>query len=72
MAQKEFAERGIKCGEVTLDLEAMMKAKRDSVSGLTSGIATLFKNNKVTHVQGFGKITGPNQVLIQSIQHVLY
>jgi len=40
----------------------MMKAKSDSVTGLTSGIAMLFKNNKVGHIQGFGKITGPNQV----------
>jgi len=64
VAKKEFAQRGIKCGEVTLDLDAMMKAKRDSVSGLTSGIAMLFKNNKVEHIQGFGKITGPNQVTV--------
>lgn len=62
LAQKEFADRGIKVGEVSLDLDTMMKAKRDSVSGLTSGIAMLFKNNKVDHIQGFGKITGPNQV----------
>ena len=62
LAQKEFAQRGIKVGEVSLDLDTMMKAKRDSVAGLTSGIAMLFKNNKVDHIQGFGKITGPNQV----------
>lgn len=62
IAKKEFAGRGIKTGEVTLDLDTMMKAKQDSVSGLTSGIATLFKNNKVDHIQGFGRITGPNQV----------
>jgi len=64
VAKKEFAARGIVTGEVSLDLDAMMKAKRDSVSGLTSGIATLFKNNKVSHIQGFGKITGPNQVTV--------
>ena len=64
MAKKEFAERGIKVGEVTLDLDAMMKAKSDSVTGLTSGISMLFKNNKVEHIQGFGKITGPNQVSV--------
>lgn len=62
VAQKEFATRGIKCSEVSLDLDAMMKAKTDSVSALTGGIATLFKNNKVTHLQGFGKVTGPNEV----------
>lgn len=64
VAQKEFATRGIKCSEVSLDLDAMMKAKTDSVSALTGGIATLFKNNKVTHLQGFGKVTGPNEVTV--------
>lgn len=64
MAKKEFASRGIVTGEISLDLDTMMKAKRDSVSGLTNGIAHLFKSNKVTHIEGFGKITGPNQVTV--------
>lgn len=64
VAKKEFAGRGIKCGEITLDLDTMMADKVKAVSGLTSGIATLFKNNKVTHMQGFGKITGTNQVTV--------
>jgi len=64
MAKKDFASRGIITGEVTLDLGAMLKAKTDSVSALTGGIAHLFKSNKVTHIQGFGKITGANQVTV--------
>lgn len=67
MAKKEFASRGIQCGEVSLDLPQMMKAKETSVSQLTSGIATLFKSNKVTHMQGFGKVSGPNQVSLLSV-----
>lgn len=34
-------------GEVKLNLPAMMKQKEDAVTQLTSGIAYLFKNNKV-------------------------
>ena len=34
-------------GQPTLDLEKMMAQKLDAVKGLTSGIAYLFKNNKV-------------------------
>jgi dihydrolipoamide dehydrogenase len=45
-----------------LNLEQMMKAKSSSVKALTSGIAALFKANKVNHLQGVGTISGPNQV----------
>jgi len=64
MAKKEFAQRGIITGEVSLDLDAMMKAKTDSVTALTNGIAHLFKSNKVRRVDGFGKITSPNSVSV--------
>lgn len=39
-----------------------MQQKRSTVKALTSGIASLFKKNKVEWVKGHGKITGPNQV----------
>lgn len=48
MAKHDFASRGISVGEVTLDLETMMKAKETSVKQLTGGIAGLFKKNKVS------------------------
>jgi dihydrolipoamide dehydrogenase len=35
-----------------------------AVKALTGGIKMLFKGNKVTHLEGHGKITGPNQVRI--------
>lgn len=47
---------------VSLNLGQMMKAKETSVKALTGGIAHLFKSNKVTHIRGHGKITGPNEV----------
>lgn len=40
-----------------------MKQKEDAVNGLTSGIAYLFKNNKVTHVSGHGTIKSANEVI---------
>ena len=63
-AQKHFASFGVMCGEVKLDLDAMMKKKDSAVSGLTKGIEGLFKKNKVDYVRGWGKITGPNQVTV--------
>ena len=44
---KDFKQRGINVSNVELDMDQMMKAKSDSVSALTNGIAYLFKNNKV-------------------------
>jgi len=39
-----------------------MEQKTSAVSGLTSGIAGLFKANKVTRIDGHGTIKSPNQV----------
>ncbi|KAL0276943.1 UNVERIFIED_CONTAM: hypothetical protein PYX00_004399 [Menopon gallinae] len=58
----ELAKRGITVSGVQLDLDALMKTKVDAVKALTGGIVMLFKNNKVKHIQGHGKITGPNEV----------
>uniref|UniRef100_A0A4W3HRT7 Dihydrolipoyl dehydrogenase n=1 Tax=Callorhinchus milii TaxID=7868 RepID=A0A4W3HRT7_CALMI len=63
MAQgKDFALRGIEVTGLNLNLGKMMEQKSSAVKALTGGIAHLFKQNKVTHVQGHGKITGKNQV----------
>merc|ERR1719429_622611 len=60
----DLANRGIVTGEVSLDLEKMMGEKSKAVTALTGGIKMLFKGNKVTHLSGHGKITGPNQVSV--------
>lgn len=39
-----------------------MNAKAAAVKSLTGGIAQLFKKNKITLINGHGKITSPNQV----------
>lgn len=58
----DLASRGINVGEVSLDLEKLMGQKSSAVKALTGGIAQLFKKNKITHLNGWGSITGPNQV----------
>uniref|UniRef100_A0A4W5JLP1 Dihydrolipoyl dehydrogenase n=1 Tax=Hucho hucho TaxID=62062 RepID=A0A4W5JLP1_9TELE len=59
---KDFESRGIEISGITLNLEKMMSQKSGAVKALTGGIAHLFKQNKVTHVNGYGRITGKNQV----------
>jgi dihydrolipoamide dehydrogenase len=61
-AHGDLESRGINVGNVTLDLEKLMGQKSGSVKALTGGIAQLFKKNKITHLNGWGHITGPNSV----------
>uniref|UniRef100_A0A8C5FC75 Dihydrolipoyl dehydrogenase n=1 Tax=Gadus morhua TaxID=8049 RepID=A0A8C5FC75_GADMO len=59
---KDFESRGIEITGLTLNLEKMMAQKSGAVKALTGGIAHLFKQNKVTHVNGYGRVSGKNQV----------
>lgn len=47
LAKHEFAQRGIQCDSIRLDLNSMMVAKEKSVKALTGGVEYLFKKNKV-------------------------
>lgn len=58
----DLASRGINVGDVSLDLDKLMGQKSAAVKALTGGIAQLFKKNKITHLNGWGTITGPNSV----------
>ncbi len=61
-AQTDFAKMGIRTGKLELDLTQMMAQKTDAVKGLTDGIVYLFKKNKVDHIIGKGRITGPGKI----------
>jgi dihydrolipoamide dehydrogenase len=57
-----LADFGVKVSGVELDLPRMLKRKDGIVSGLTQGVAGLFKKNKVTRYHGRGRIVGPGRV----------
>ncbi|XP_056272688.1 dihydrolipoyl dehydrogenase, mitochondrial [Pseudoliparis swirei] len=59
---KDFESRGIEISGLSLNLEKMMAQKSGAVKALTGGIAHLFKQNKVTHISGHGRLSGKNQV----------
>lgn len=61
-AKNDFAGMGIKTTGLEVDLTQMMAQKEEAVDGLTKGVAFLLKKNKVDHIQGKGRITGPGQV----------
>lgn len=60
----DLNSRGIEFEGLKLNLGKMMDAKSTAVKALTGGIAHLFKQNKVSHLQGFGRITGPTEVTV--------
>ena len=63
-AKDHFAEIGIKTGKVSLDLKKMMAHKDGVVKANTEGINFLFKKNKVTRIEGTGKIVSSGVVAV--------
>ena len=56
--RKELAQHGIVVSGASLDLAAMLKRKDTIVRQLTTGIAVLFKKNKITRFVGSGSLAG--------------
>ena len=46
----------------------MLKAKEDSVNGLTKGIEILFKQNKVDYIKGAASFVSPNTISVQLLE----
>jgi dihydrolipoamide dehydrogenase len=64
-ARTHLAAHGVGVGEVSLDLPAMMRRKDQVVQGLTSGVAGLFKKNRITRRHGTARIAAPDRVTIE-------
>jgi len=64
-ASHSMVAHGIKAGKVALDLATMMARKDSVVAGLTSGIAFLFRKNKIDHIDGFGSFAAPTTVSVK-------
>jgi dihydrolipoamide dehydrogenase len=58
-------KRGTLVEGVKLNLPQMLKAKDDSVNGLTKGIEILFKQNKVDYIKGAASFVSPNTISVQ-------
>ena len=59
-----FESLGIRTGKPKLDLAAMMGHKDAVVQDNVTGIAYLFKKNKITDYIGTGTITAPGKVMV--------
>jgi len=60
--QHEFESHGIKTKGASIDIKQMLARKDEITQSLTGGIAALFAKNKITWLQGHGKLLGEKQV----------
>jgi dihydrolipoamide dehydrogenase len=58
-AKEKLGRHGIKVGDVTVDLAAMLARKNSVVKGLTDGVRFLMNKNKIAVFTGAGKLAGP-------------
>ena len=60
--QHDYAAHGISVSDARMDIETMISRKDDVVSKLTSGVAQLFKGNKVKQMHGRGRLLANRRV----------
>lgn len=73
-AKESFSSLGVAVQKLQLDLDAMMKQKEKAVTTLTGGINHLFRNHKITHIQGKGQLGRDRQIVVRSTnkdRHIL-
>ena len=63
---REGEQHGIIAKDLTFDLGPAQERSRRVVKQMTNGIAHLFKKNKVTHLQGFGRLAGSGKVEVEN------
>ena len=64
-ARHRLAIHGVSVGKISLDLPTMMRRKDQVVQALTTGVAGLFKKNRITRRHGSARIAKPDRVVIE-------
>jgi len=62
------AGHGFDVGEVRVDVARMLARKDEVVTGLTRGVAGLFKKNKIEWIRGFGRLTSPESLEVDTAE----
>ncbi|MBN6710554.1 dihydrolipoyl dehydrogenase [Canicola haemoglobinophilus] len=61
---KSLSEHGIVFGEPTTDIDKIRGWKEKVINQLTGGLAGMAKQRKVQVVNGYGKFSGPNTIIV--------
>ena len=65
---KNAGTYGINVGKVSVDFKKNIKRSRDVSNRLSKGIEFLIKKNKITHIQGTGKLTSITSLEVKNKQ----
>jgi dihydrolipoamide dehydrogenase len=65
-AGHSFAQMGIKVGEPSVDLAALLKYKEQNVEANVKGVKFLFGKNKIEALRGAGRIVAPGKVEVKA------
>ncbi|RDV29090.1 dihydrolipoyl dehydrogenase [Alteromonas aestuariivivens] len=65
---KHLASHGVTFGEPSFDLDKIREYKDGVVAQLTKGLSGMAKMRKVKHVQGYGKFTGSNTLVVEGAE----
>ncbi|MDH5760059.1 MAG: dihydrolipoyl dehydrogenase [Gemmatimonadota bacterium] len=60
------ANHGINVKEMSFDFAPAQKRSRSVADQLNKGVGHLFKKNKITHLQGFGRLKGKGKVEVEA------
>ena len=63
---KDAEKHGIRAKDVTFDLGPAQERSRAVADQMARGIGFLFKKNKVTHLQGYGRLAGKGKVEVEA------
>jgi hypothetical protein len=64
LARQRFGKHGIQFEGLKLDLAAMLARKDDVVKGLTDGIRSLFRKNRIETIFGAGRVSSSSSVTV--------
>jgi dihydrolipoamide dehydrogenase len=62
---KGAEKHGITTGEVKVSLGPAQERSRKVADQMNKGVAFLFKKNKITHIQGYGRLAGKGSVEVE-------
>src|SRR5262245_64426050 len=68
LIRQRAVRHGIQVKDVGLDLGAMMRRKEQVVKSLTDGVSFLFKKNKITPIQGTGRLLAGGRVEVSAAE----
>jgi len=63
---KDATKHGISMSELSVDLGPAQERSRKVADQLNRGVTMLFKKNKVTHIEGYGRLAGKGKVEVET------